>query len=192
MLNVHLIFPKTRFEIQENESRHIYFLLGPIQGGGDWQSDAIRLLAEQDPGCIVACPKKYEIGHEFNKYGLSTQGAPLFDNQTEWERYYIFESGYHGSAIMYLPEEDKENPRVDGPYAQDTRPEIGRYSVHSAYYKKGIGRRFHLVVGGEENFPGLKTIRKNFEGDHDGPFCLYFSLDKLVKAAVSLAKKAKP
>ncbi|KKQ34454.1 MAG: hypothetical protein US50_C0048G0001 [Candidatus Nomurabacteria bacterium GW2011_GWB1_37_5] len=152
------------------QGERLYFLAGPIRGGGDWQAKAIRVLNKKDPFCYIACPCRYDISHELSKYQLKPTELPRstdderewpeyaldFPSQTMWERYYLEHASWFGSIIFWLPCENKENPRKkeDGPYARDTYGELGRWSIRSKkpdrfpnQYLSG-GSHLNLVVGG--------------------------------------------
>ncbi len=105
-------------------------------------------------------------------------------------------ASFYGSVIFWLPCEDSKNPREkkDGPYAQDTYGELGRWSVKSAekmsLHDRGTGcARVNVVVGVEESFPGLRTIKRNFHADHHDDYPIYPSLEGVIDAAISLARK---
>lgn len=57
-MNIRLILPKNAVYVEPHET--VFFLAGPILGGDDWQSVAVRLLAEQAPESYVACPLRAE------------------------------------------------------------------------------------------------------------------------------------
>ena len=207
MQKINLILPKMGVEIDFNEGNRLYFLGGPIQGGGDWQSIAIDMLSKLDPNCYIACPCRYSTDHWLFKHPIhlicekSKQGLE-FPNQTLWERYYLERASYYGAIIMWLPCEDEANPRADGsPYAQDTYGELGSWRVKAANppafsFERGRMRRhFHrvnLVIGAESNFPGLKTIQKNFNDEFKREYIIYSSLKETVENAVALAKRNIP
>jgi hypothetical protein len=208
MQKINLILPKVGVEIDFNlEGNRLYFLGGPIQGGGHWQTMAIKMLAELDPGCYVACPHGYNTDHWLFKSYVqlvceNSKNILEFPNQTLWERYFLPRASYYGSIIMWLPCEDETDPRIDGnPYAQDTYGELGSWRVKAANphvfsFEKGKMRRhFHrvnLVIGAEPNFPGLKTIQKNFDDEFGRQYLIYSSLKETIENAVALAKKNIP
>src|SRR5579884_2152272 len=55
----------------------VIFLAGPIQGTGDWQSEARRLIHARRPEVIVASPRRAYLPGEFD-YG----------KQVDWETYH--------------------------------------------------------------------------------------------------------
>jgi hypothetical protein len=232
MIRIALILPKDGVVLDLQKGEHLYFLGGPIRGAGDWQAKAIRMLTEKDPACYIACPCRYYEGiknsHELYQYHLPATKLPSetddirefpeyvleFPNQTMWERYYLDMASLWGSIIFWLPCEDQENPRQkdDGPYAQDTYGELGRWSIRSSHninpYTRGqhshlvkssesscmitdeqFRQKIRLVVGAEKNFPGLKVIQKNFDADHKGKYPIYDSLEKTIDQAIVLANQ---
>lgn len=213
---IKLILPTNRMGVVLDLKRgeRLYFLLGPIRGGGDWQAEAIRLLHEKDPNCYIACPCRYDVRHSLSKYEIKPTIIPHddeseektpeyalpFENQTMWERYYLKLASWHGSIVCWLPNEDKKNPRPkeQGPYAQDTYGELGRWSIMSSDPQRfsidedSKGRRINLTIGAEENFPGLSVIQKNFNADHGKDFPIHSTLEETILAAVKLGKKTNP
>lgn len=191
-----LILPTNK--IETNRQR-VYFLAGPILGGGNWQQEAIGLLLKTDPECFVVCPCNYQSEQELQpyiRYGL----YEVFPNQTLWERHYLQSASVHGCVIFWLPEEDQANPRPKetGPYAQDTYGELGRWSMLngnkkanfvSPYDRKCIA---NVVIGGQRNFPGLRTIEKNLIADHadhgNKSVQIYETLEQTIFAAIEVAK----
>jgi hypothetical protein len=208
--DVQVLLPKDGVLLDLQKDERLYFLAGPIRGAkggyGAWQSKAIELLAKEDPGCIVACPCRWGPENRWYDYRMIPQtkfedpSKPLmpFASQTLWERHYLEMASYYGCIIFWLPTESKTHPRLkkDGPYAQDTYGELGRWSIKSAYpehfsFQKAPGkpRRVNLVVGGEPKFPGLSTIKKNYSADHRYEFPLWYDLETTIVRAVHRAMK---
>lgn len=214
---IKLILPNTKMGVvlDLKQGERLYFLAGPIRGAGDWQAKAIKLLHEKDPFCYIVCPSRYDINHELFKYRIKPTELPRetdderelpeyalpFENQTMWERYYLEKASYFGSIIFWLPCEDNSNPRKkeDGPYAQDSYGELGRWSIKSSKPEefcsekgKFVTKRVNLTVGAEKDFLGLKTIQKNFNADHGEEFTIYPTLQETIVEAVRKGKKSNP
>ncbi len=172
MKNINLLLPKNGIVLSEKEldSRSIYFLAGPILGGGDWQKIAIKMLAEKDPECYIVCPCRYDNNHELYKHNILSTNKNLqneileFENQTHWERYYMQLAAKYGSLIFWLPCEDKNHPRPKefGPYARDTYGEIGRWSIIYSQNQTA----YDITIGAESEFSGLSVIKKNWQADN--------------------------
>jgi hypothetical protein len=207
---IKLILPNNGVSLDRLQSgERVYFLAGPIRGGDDWQANAIQMLYEKDPFCYIACPCRYGPEHPLFQYSLPATESPssmpeqveyeyTFDSQTYWERFYLEEASQRGSVIFWLPCESKENPRKkeDGPYARDTYGELGRWSLRSAnpdeFSVEKNNKRVNVVVGAEEEFPGLSIIQKNFDGDHEKRFIIYQTLEQTIIEAVKLGKQYNP
>lgn len=208
-----LILPKNGVVLNLKKGERLYFLAGPIRGGGDWQAKAIKLLTEKDPDCYIVCPCRYDSGHELFKFSLlpdtessggdgEVSNSIEFPNQTLWERYYLEQASYYGSIIFWLPCENKENPRKKGggPYARDTYGEIGRWSLKSSkpyqFSLNNYSPRVNVVFGAEKDFPGLGVIKKNLEADYSGtPIAqsvVYSSIGETISEAIKLAKTFNP
>lgn len=202
---INLILPNTKKGVVLNLNlwERIYFLAGPIKGGGDWQARAIKLLHEQDPHCYIACPCRYGPEHELFQYqieptkilGKKDDYALSFETQVLWERYYLEYASQYGSIIFWLPCEDTVNPRKDGAYARDTSGELGRWSIRSArpsgFPNQHIptSNYVNLTIGAEEGFPGLGVIRKNLDADHGKLFMVYQTLESTIEEAIRKGKE---
>jgi hypothetical protein len=198
--NINLILPKNFVDVEFGNKQRLYFLAGPIRGAGDWQKEAIKMIAAKDKNCYIVCPCRYDENHELYKYSLAPKlgkkNLEKFPNQTMWERYYLELASYYGAIVFWLPLESKTNPRAkeDGPYARDTMGEIGRWSIRHSY---GLGlkikgrnkKRVNFIIGAEEEFPGLKVIMKNLNADHGKKFKINNTLNSTINSAIRLAKK---
>ena len=143
----------------------LFFLAGPIAGGDDWQQKMSEMLVARVGNCIIANPCRYGPGHP--QYQFRFQGNAEFEAQTLWERYYLRQAALEwptGCIVGWCPAESKTHSRNDGnPYAMDSRGEIGEWRTHLMY-----DRRVRFVLGAEPEFPGLRTIKRNF-ADAVGP-----------------------
>jgi len=192
------------YPINHERGKRFYFLGGPIQGGDDWQAEAIKLLMQKDPDCYIVCPCRYNDSDELYKFLWKPQGAPLlFQSQTKWERYYLHEAAIHGCVIFWLPVESKTKPRKkeDGPYGRETYGELGRWSMSSActitpnhhkFFDPEKPKHVNIAIGAEFEFPGLKQIQDNFNEDHQGRFLFHSSLEFTITEAVRLGKEVSP
>ncbi len=183
-----LILPKTRPHLDETFFYHLplFFLAGPIAGGGDWQMVMTNKIVQKVGDCIVANPCRYRPEHPHYQYLLKGNRDNDFPTQTFWERYYLRQAALEwrqGCIVFWLPCESSTEPRTDGnPYAMDSRGEIAEWRTHLMYNSK-----VRLVVGAEPDFPGLRTIRRNF-ADAIGPdFRICETLEEVVERAVRYA-----
>lgn len=178
---MHLILPKTHPRLGAMFRQFpMFFLAGPILGGGDWHMRMTQLLMKRFDKLIVVNPSRYQHSHPFYKYRM--KGAEdRFKRQTDWERHYLEQAADKwpkGCIIFWLACESKDNPRQDGrPYAMDTRGEIGEWR----------GRMIHqpslrVVIGAEKNFPGLSQIQRNFKLGLPN-FKIYDSMEEVVERA---------
>ena len=192
---INLILPKHKVPKAIQGEQRLYFLAGPIRGAIDWHKEAALMLSKKDQGCYIVCPSRYGTDHKLYKHSL--KGVPLtkgeFPNQTMWERYYLKKASMHGSIIFWLPLENKlkRRKRKDGPYAQDSFGELGRWSAIDALKFPGKTEKYHtmMVIGAEKNFYGLKVIKKNLDADYGYPFPIHETLEATVEAAIINASK---
>lgn len=183
---MHLILPKALPDINKDPflSMPLFFLAGPIKGGGDWQARMCELLANKFEDCIVANPCRYDALHPLYQYRLP--GVEQWDRQRGWERYFLQKAGLEwkrGCIIFYLPLESRECPRDDGlPYAMDTRGEIGEWRTHMMY-----DANTRVVFGAEDGFPGLRTIEYDNEQVLQGRLQTLEGMETVVAAAIAMA-----
>ena len=162
----------------------LFFIAGPIRGGGNWQEKCLKKLATLLTKFVAVIPCRWESGHPLYHYHLEGRDN-VFERQTDWEFHYLMEtagrsSNKRGCIIFWLPEESKEHPRDDGqPYACDTRGEIGFWRAQVAH-----DRNICLVIGADPGFPGLRVIQRNFHLIFGESFTIYPTLDLTVEAAV--------
>src|SRR6266481_552306 len=106
-MNPKLILPNNAVLMGSNP---VFFLAGPIRGGGDWQKKAIYLLAKEVPDAYIVCPCRYTPNHELYRFSVPPSpdeewkklDLPSFPRQTLWERYYLDRASKHGSIIFWL------------------------------------------------------------------------------------------
>ncbi len=188
-LSAKLILPNSAVFIEPNEK--VFFLAGPILGGGDWQRNAIQLLSAKVPETYVVCPCRYTSEHPLHWLSVkgesesrwALRGLETLPNQTLWERHYLSLASKQGAIIFWLPEEDRKNPRPPetGPYARDTYGELGEWRVRMAR------DRSRVVIGAQSGFPGLSVILKNYRAMVGERFAPYETLESTIDAAVALA-----
>src|SRR5258708_2039413 len=118
---MNLILPNTRASLGGLDANPMFFLAGPILGGGDWQHRATTMLARRWKKCVIVNPSRYDAKHPLSSHRMEGD-ENWFKRQTDWERYYLeFAAGdaLHGCIIFWLP--TQKEPREDGsPYARDT------------------------------------------------------------------------
>jgi hypothetical protein len=173
-----IILPKT---LHDGESAPLFFLLGPIKGGGGWQERCcIELDKRLRHPFYVAVPCRWTAEHPLYSHRIGGD-ENRFQRQTPWERYYLANAARSGCIIAWLPCEDKNNPRADGqPYARDTYGEIGEWRGRLMH-----GRSLRFVIGAEEKFPGLDVMSRNFEWALGDSFKIHSTLEETITAAIS-------
>lgn len=206
---INLILPKRRVKVGLKALLHarLYFLGGPIRGAkggyGAWQTEAIKYLAAEDPGCFIVCPCRWDESHELFIHALPEDASDIMDefpSQTLWERYYLEKAAQFGSIIFWLAEEDKINPRKkeEGPYGRDTYGEQGEWRIRSKYNIGAHGSpnpqtlyesqpKVNVVIGGEDGFSGIDVITKNWKDLHGDGFTMYPTMQQTIDAAITKA-----
>ena len=167
----------------------LFFLAGPVRGGGDWQAQCCDELLSIVPHFYVAIPCRYPDTHRLMRYRVGFSET-VFNRQLTWERHYLDLAGCgdtvenDGCILFWLPKESTLEPHPGPePYAMDTRGELGEWR----------GRLMHkpnlrVVVGAEEGFLGLSQIQRNFGFATNSDFPIYPTLRETVQAAVQKAR----
>ena len=170
------------------ERRPLFFIAGPIRGGGDWQQRMCRVLEELAPNCFVACPSRWGDSHPLSSKFVSGDDNK-FPRQLNWERQYLEFAGtapYPGCIIFWLPVQREARAVSDGPYAQDTYGELGEWRGRLMRSPFSV----RVVVGAEKFFPGLDVIERNFTLALKQPFPIYGTMEETARQAVEVARKS--
>lgn len=184
-----ILVPKQIIPVQPTIEAPLFFLAGPIRGGGDWQHQMALELMRQCPKANIACPSRWTAEHPLAEHFVQPfSQAP--NRQLVWERHYMeqaaigdYKSDYTtpGCLIFWLPLESKSDPHPGPePYAMDTRRELGKFTALYGW----AGAR--VVLGGDRQFYGLDVILNEF-ADVSGTdtFPYYETMSELVEAALS-------
>ncbi|HYF29087.1 MAG TPA: hypothetical protein VEA36_01830 [Candidatus Paceibacterota bacterium] len=176
----------------------IFMCLGPGPGAQDWELDCYRLLeAHYGNDFLLHITRKYADDHPLMAYRTPTvetiDGRSL-EQETDAKRYYIAQAGWsnrlpRGCIICWLPLEDPKHPCLEeeGPYAHEARDLIGEIRGRMIELSKERRGHVRFVIGADENFPGLASIRRNFERAERIPrITIYSTLEKTVEAAVAM------
>jgi hypothetical protein len=182
---VKIILPKDFINLSPYKQVPLFFLAGPIRGGGDWQNLMCHILEKMAPGCIIAVPSRWEKKHFLNKYKLQPEAMEAFDRQLDWERHYLEMAAERhplGCIIFWLGCQ-KEVRTDSDPYAMDTRGELGEWRGRMiSDGKLRISQR--VVVGAEEGFPGLSQIKRNFDAALGFNFPIHQTMEDTARAAL--------
>ncbi len=184
---MHVLLPKTFVDLEQYASLPLFFLAGPIKGGGDWQQVMCAKLQENvNEDFLVAIPCRYQAGHPLFDLRLNGE-VGRFPRQLNWERFYLQAAAKthpRGCLIFWLQVESDREPRIDGlPYAMDTRGELGEWR----------GRMMHdssvrLAIGADPTFPGLSQIERNFSQAIPN-FTVATTMDQVVRSAVEIGTR---
>ncbi len=181
-----IIVPKIIERI--HPSLPLIFLAGPIRGGGDWQWQMATALIRQCPDVQIACPCRWNEVHPLSSYFVRPF-SPAPNRQLYWERHYMERAALNpkqrGCVLFWFGLEDRKNPHQGpGPYAMDTRREIGKFT---AFKKMFPATR--IVVGGSEAFYGLSVIRDELDDATGVPFPFYTDMGELANMALQTATR---
>jgi hypothetical protein len=164
----------------------IFFLGGPVRGGGDWQSKMALMLADLVGGdCLIAIPARWRWEHPLAHRIVPTDRKSDFPRQLNWERYYLNHAGYHprpGCIVFWLAVQREPRPIEDGPYAQDTYGELGEWRGRMM-----CNPSIRFVAGAEATFPGLSQIQRNFDMALGYDFPIRKTMEETAAAAMKAA-----
>jgi len=156
----------------------VVFLAGPIQGAPEWQEEFIGKIQNElkdiklNKNIIICSPRRLEKSKNFN-----------YDEQVEWESYYLNKASKQGMIIFWLP---KEKEKIEGrTYAQTTRFEIGEWWAKGQNIKD-----FKIVVGAQKKFDGQTYIIKKFSDTYP-KFKLNTNIEDMIDEIVKKIKMFK-
>ena len=182
-----IILPKVIVPLNEFNESPLFFLAGPIRGGGDWQSEMAQVLESVAPDCLIACPCRWDATHRLAGYFHTPFITDTQNRQLHWERYYMDIAGMDwqkpACIIFWLGLESQTSPHPGPePYAMDTRREVGKWT--------GILRTedcARMAVGGHPDFHGLSAIRDELDDANSGPMPFFTDMKELAERAIKLA-----
>lgn len=177
-----IVLPKENHDIDPCYGP-LFFLMGPVQGGGDWQNECCWTIRARIERFYVAIPQRYPDTHPLSSHFVAGNGSQ-FTRQLAWEIHFIKKAAMRGCILAWLPRESETDPRPreNGPYAQDTYGELGRYGRMT-----GSDPSLSMVVGAEPEFFGLSCIQRNLSEDYGRDFPIHGSLGDTVDAAIAKA-----
>lgn len=155
-----------------------FFFAGPVRGGGDWQHKLVMEILKNLPQFTAALPCRYADDHPLMKFREDGEDDK-FPHQLDWERRYLEIAARSGCIIFWLGKESKESPRTDGnPYALETYGELGEWRGRLM-----TNPNLRIVIGADPDFPGLDSIRRNYELATGKDFRICTSMSEVAEAA---------
>jgi hypothetical protein len=181
-----LLEPKCKIPT-EHMWRKIFFLAGPIRGGGEWQMRAANTIWNKYPGSIVADPTRWDklettsVGQKkvevkfHRQYAIGEKSSTHYFSQAPWEKEHMNRAAESGGLFFWFERESIKDPRPkdEGVYAQDTRVETGIWIErvkNSPELKVRFGGHWDLDEDGREtkhSFGGLNFIFFYLTGEAD-------------------------
>lgn len=164
----------------------LFFLAGPIRGGGDWQSYMSERIMSRESSALIACPSRWDGKHRLAHHFY--QPYSQADNrQIVWERHYLRQAGLEpdvpGCVIFWLGLESATHPNPGPePYAMDTRREIGKFTAFAEMMD------VRMVVGGDRNFYGLDVILYELSEAVGKPYPFYETMSDVIDRAILVAR----
>ncbi|MDD5710854.1 MAG: hypothetical protein PHV43_02015 [Candidatus Colwellbacteria bacterium] len=182
-----IYIPKQIVPLQPTTDSPLFFLAGPIRGGGDWQSQMADQILNQEPSAHIACPSRWDSTHRLARH-FHQPFSQANNRQLMWERHYLKQAGLEpnvpGCVIFWLGRESVTNPHPGPePYAMDTRREIGKFTAFMEIMD------VRMVVGGDRGFYGLDVILFELSEVLGKPFPFYETIEDVVAQAVLTARQ---
>lgn len=179
--------PKQIVPLTPTVDSPLFFLAGPIRGGGDWQSHMAEHIMSRVPSALIACPSRWDNTHRLAQH-FYKPFSQADNRQLVWERHYLkqagLEEGIPGCVIFWLGLESTKHPHPGPePYAMDTRREIGKFTT----YAETINVR--MVVGGNRGFHGLDVILFELSEAARKPFPFYETMAEVADHAAQTARQ---
>jgi hypothetical protein len=165
----------------------LFFLAGPIRGGGDWQAHMAEEIIACEPSALITCPSRWGSKHRLAHHFY--QPFSRADNrQLVWERHYLKQAGLElnaaGCVIFWLGLESEAQPHPGPePYAMDTRREIGKFTAFAEMMN------IRMVVGGNRGFYGLEVILFELSEAIGEPFPFFETMAEAVNHAILTARQ---
>lgn len=166
----------------------LFFLAGPIRGGGDWQSRMAEHILSQEPSAHIACPSRWDAKHRLARQ-FHRPFSPADNRQLVWERHYLKQAGLEpnvpGCVIFWLGLENATHPHPGPePYAMDTRREIGKFTAFAEMMS------VRMVVGGNRSFHGLDVILFELSEAVGEPFPFCEKMEDVAAHAITTARRS--
>ncbi len=170
-------------EVGEHDPKHpLFFLAGPVRGGGDWQQQMARFLTNIVPNCVIAIPCRWDDSHPLHPHFLRGTQIP-FERQLNWERHYLKEAGLNaklGCVIFWLPPESADHPHPGPePYSMDTRGELAEWRMRIKF------QNARVVIGcpDPDAYHGFSQIQRNYSLELGYDFPIFKTMEETVVSA---------
>jgi hypothetical protein len=166
--------------------RPLFFLAGPVRGGGDWQARMAHLIEQEVPDCILAVPCRWTENHQLSSYFTQKEDG-AFPRQLNWEQFYLEEAGIGnvpGCVLFWLAFESEEDKHPGPePYSMDTRGEVAEWRMRIKF------QNARVVVGADDRYYGLSQIQRNYNHVLGYEFPIYKTMEETAHAAVLRMKE---
>lgn len=196
-VSMSIYLPKQIVQLNPTFDSPLFFLAGPVRGGGDWQADMSESIFDQEPSALIVCPTRWSEKHRLSHY-FHQPFSDAENRQLVYERHYIKQAGLeknvNGCVILWFGLESEEHPH-DGPepYAMDTRRETGKLTAFAEvllwFPELREKMDVRLVVGGDPNFHGLEVILFELSEAFGQSFPFYETMEDVVTNALRIARQ---
>lgn len=189
--------PKKIVSLAATPDSPLFFLAGPIRGGGDWQADMADHILGQEPSAQIACPCRWGDDHWLAPH-FHLPFSQADNRQLVWERHYLKQTGIQpkvpGCVIFWLGLESETEPHPGPqPYAMDTRRELGKFIAYlellGSFPELKNRMDVRVAIGGDRRFHGLDVILFELGKAIGKPFPFYETMAEVVFHAIMTARR---
>lgn len=148
--------------------RPVIFLNGPVTNAPDWHSRAIEFFLKANKKIIVVSPSRKIIPLIQVKIQKLDKEYPKFENQFQWEEYYMNKAGrsQKGCMAFWLLGEGEFRPRAGKCNAREMelpeRQDPLKVYAHKTQYQLGRwvvkARKANFMVGTDGTYPEIKEV----------------------------------
>jgi hypothetical protein len=181
-LKRYLILPKSKIPLKKQK---LFYLAGPVEGGGGWQKKAISILRKDFPEAYFAFRCPFNEMRRLRRFALKGE-EEQYSSEAEWRRDQMEFAAMSGCLMFWLGPQDKEEEAdfTKIPYGLIASREEAVWAFRLFYNNK-----LRVVIGVHHSFPGHDEIVENLLDLFGANFHVYNRLPDLLEAAALRAKK---
>ncbi len=177
----YLILPRTSVSLR---NKKLFYLAGPVEGGGNWQKKAIVVLRKKFPDAYFAFNCPFDRMRRLRRFAVRGDEAQ-YSNETEWQREHMEFAAKHGCLVFWLGPQDKEED-VDFskvPYGLEASREEAEWA-----FRLFCNKKLRVVIGTHHSFPGQGRIMENLLVLFGINVPLHGRLQDVLDATIKMAK----
>jgi hypothetical protein len=177
----YLVLPRSNVSLKKQK---LFYLAGPVEGGGGWQKKAISVLRKNFPEAYFAFNCPFNEMRRLRRFAVKEESEQC-SSSAEWRRAHMEEAALRGCLVFWLGPQDKEEDADFSkvPYGLLASREEAEWAFRLFYNNK-----LRVVIGVHHAFPGHDEIVENLRVLFGAKFPVYTHLPDLLEAAAERAK----